>query len=168
MSYLLLNGSTLARHASSSQAERLGRVIPENLGARLTGNLVVAADRADGLVRELIDGVAVRIVGGDHQIVVADVIDEDRRQLLAGLAADPAVALEVIARFFFRDFAEPWDSCSQCSSMRSSQNSAQPQPDSRWATFSLGNFSRTPSAQKLRQASICSSGWQATWRPNSL
>jgi hypothetical protein len=36
------------------------------------GNFIVAADRANLSIRELIDGTAVRIVGGDHQVIVAD------------------------------------------------------------------------------------------------
>ena len=44
-----------------------------------------------------------RIVGGDHEVIVADMVDEDRREIFAGLAADPAVALEVGARLFFGD-----------------------------------------------------------------
>ena len=41
--------------------ERLGRIVPEDLGARGAGDFVVAADRADGFVGEFVDGVAVRM-----------------------------------------------------------------------------------------------------------
>jgi hypothetical protein len=45
-----------------------------------------------------------RIIGGDHQVFVADKITEHRSQFFAGLTTDPAVALEIIAWLFFCDF----------------------------------------------------------------
>src|SRR5437899_1608496 len=85
------------------QSEGLGRIIPEYFAPRFGGNLIIAADRAHGLVRELVDGGAVRIVGGDHQVIIADMFDEHRRQLFAGLTANPTIAFEIIARLFLGD-----------------------------------------------------------------
>src|SRR5262245_8884722 len=85
------------------QSKGLGRIVPENLPPRFDGNFVIAADRAHRPVRELVDGVAVRVVGGDHQVIVADVLDEYRRQLFPSLTTDPTIALEIIAGLFFGD-----------------------------------------------------------------
>jgi hypothetical protein len=38
-----------------SQTKRLGRIVPEDFAPRFGGDLVVAADRADGFIGELID-----------------------------------------------------------------------------------------------------------------
>src|SRR5215468_6185744 len=86
------------------QSKGLGRIVPKNLAARFDGDLIVAADRAYRLVRELVDGVAVRVVGSDHQVIVADVLDENGGQLFSSLTTHPTIALEIIAGFFFGDF----------------------------------------------------------------
>src|SRR5262245_16310274 len=44
------------------------------------------------------------IIRRDGQVIFPDMFDKDRRQLLARLAACPALALEVGARLLFRDF----------------------------------------------------------------
>src|SRR5262245_58169556 len=85
------------------QSKCLGRIVPKNLPARFDGDFIVATDRPDGLVRELVDGVAVRVVGRDHQVIVADVLDENGSQLFPSLTTHPAIALEIIAGLFFGD-----------------------------------------------------------------
>src|SRR5262249_47676588 len=57
------------------QSKSLSGIVPKNFAPRFGGNLAVAADRAHGLVGEFVDGVAVRVVGGDHQVIIADVLD---------------------------------------------------------------------------------------------
>jgi hypothetical protein len=70
--------ANILRAGLRAQTERLGRVVPEYLGARGAGDLIVAADRPHRLVREFVDRVAVGVVGGDHQVIVADMVDENR------------------------------------------------------------------------------------------
>src|SRR5215813_11399559 len=94
----------LAIASYAPQSKCLGRIIPKNLAARFDGDFIVAADRAYRLVRELVDGVAVRVVGGDHQVIVADVLDENGGQLFSGLTTHPTIAFEIIAGLFFGDF----------------------------------------------------------------
>src|SRR5262245_28668668 len=86
------------------QSKGLGRIVPKNLAARFDGDLIVAADRAYRLVRELVDGVAVRVVGSDHQVIVSDVLDENGGQLFSSLTTHPTIAFEIIAGLFFGDF----------------------------------------------------------------
>ena len=46
--------------------------------------MIVSGHIADGAIGEFTNAIAVRIVGGDHQIVFADMLDVGRRQFLAG------------------------------------------------------------------------------------
>src|SRR6185369_11368676 len=82
----------------SSQSEQAHGVVPENFLARLARQMIVAAHVADGAVGKFVDRVAVRIVRRDHESLVSHVLDVHRRELLARLAARPALALEIIAR----------------------------------------------------------------------
>src|SRR5882724_1560420 len=50
------------------------------------------------------DAIAMGIIRRNGQVIFPDMLDKDRRQLFACLAASPALALEVGARLLFRDF----------------------------------------------------------------
>src|SRR4029453_5956682 len=52
------------------QSKSLGGIVPKNFAPRFGRDLVVAADRPHRLVRELVDGIAVGVVGGDHQVII--------------------------------------------------------------------------------------------------
>src|SRR5882672_6230078 len=74
---------------------------PREFSAALAVNVFVLGEIAHGAIGEFADAVAMRIVCGDGQVVVADMLDKSRRELFAGLATRPTLALEIIARLFF-------------------------------------------------------------------
>jgi hypothetical protein len=59
-----------------AETESLSRIVPEDFAPRFGGDSFVAADRAHGLLRKFIDGVAMRIICGNHQVIVADMFNE--------------------------------------------------------------------------------------------
>ena len=64
--------------------------------------MIVFGEIADGSIGEFTDAVAVRIIRRNQQVIGADMLDINRRQLLAGFATRPALAFEIVARLFFR------------------------------------------------------------------
>ena len=63
--------------------------------------MIVFGEIADGTIGEFTDAIAVRIIRRDQQIIGADMLDIDQRQLFAGFATRPALPFEIVARFFF-------------------------------------------------------------------
>src|SRR5581483_9648279 len=82
------------------QSEQAHRIVPKYFPPRFARNTFIVGEIADRALGKFADAVAVRIIGGDGQVVGAHVLDKSRRQLLAGFAARPALALEIVARFF--------------------------------------------------------------------
>src|SRR5215475_535380 len=66
--------------------------------------MIVRSEIAHGAIREFADAIAMGIVRRNGQVILPDMFDEYRRQLLARLAARPALAFEVSARLLFCDF----------------------------------------------------------------
>src|SRR5215475_5051020 len=66
--------------------------------------MIVRSEIAHGAIREFADAIAMGIVRRNGQVILPDMFDKDLSQLLARLAACPALALEVSARLLFCDF----------------------------------------------------------------
>ena len=94
-------------HPYAPQPEHLRRVVPQDLATGFLRQLFVGAQGAHGEIRPLVDAVAVGIVRGHGQAIIAQVLDEARHQLFPGLAAYPALPVKVEAGFFRSGLGRP-------------------------------------------------------------